>query len=187
MTRDPRAFPFFVRRWRTSMVAKAAAACCGGERDYLEQCGSGNFWMQLLTGEHVSTDFAVVAGEIAWCRHASGIWGSAGAFDYWVVEEGARPRLERFCAAWIRMNLTGYTGMVNLETVGGRISTARLRFFRPVAGPVWAKVADSHRPSASIRNLGFDRYGKGGRVQPQPDRDTWLGVRVSACRIHACL
>src|SRR5260221_8847874 len=26
------------------------------------------------------------------------------------------------------MNLTGYTGMLNLETIGGRISTARLRF-----------------------------------------------------------
>ena len=106
---------------------------CGGrvlwsERDYLEHCGDGYFWMQLLTGEHVSTDFAVVAGEIAWCRHALGIWGSTGSFDYWVVEERTRPRLERFCADWIRRSLAGYTGMVNVETIGGRISAAHLRF-----------------------------------------------------------
>jgi hypothetical protein len=56
------------------------------------------------------------------------VWESPGSFDYWVVEEGSRPRLERYCAAWIRVNLPGYTGMVNVETIGGRIGTARLRF-----------------------------------------------------------
>jgi len=124
----PTRFPVFCTAVANFDGRESGGRVLWSERDYLEQCGSGNFWMQLLAGEHVSTDFAVVAGEIAWCRHASGIWGSAGSFDYWVVEEGARPRLERFSAAWIRMNLTGYTGMVNLETIGGRISTARLRF-----------------------------------------------------------
>ena len=124
----PTRFPVFCTTVANFDGRESGGRVLWSEQDYLEQCGSGNFWMRLLAGEHVSSDFAVVAGEVAWCRHATGIWGSAGSFDYWVVEEGPRPRLERFCAAWIRMNLTGYTGMVNLETIGGRISTARLRF-----------------------------------------------------------
>jgi hypothetical protein len=124
----PTRFPVFCTAVTNLDGRESGGRVLWSERDYLEQCGAGNFWMELPAGDHVSTDFAVVAGEIAWCRHASGIWGSAGSYDYWVVEEGTRPRLERFCATWIRMNLAGYTGMVNLETVGGRISTARLRF-----------------------------------------------------------
>jgi hypothetical protein len=124
----PTRFPVFCTSVTPCEGRDSRGRVLWSEREYLEHCGAGKFWMQLLTGEHVSTDFAVVAGEIAWCRHASGLWGSAGSYDDWVVEEPPRPRLERFCAAWIRMNLSGYTGMLNLETIGDRISTARLRF-----------------------------------------------------------
>jgi hypothetical protein len=98
------------------------------ERDYHENCGVGYFWMKLLTGEHISTDFAVIKGEIAWCRHTLGIPDVAGTFDYWVIEERSRPRLERYCCEWIRSNLRDYTGMLNIETIGGRIIEAHLRF-----------------------------------------------------------
>jgi hypothetical protein len=84
--------------------------------------------MKLLTGEHVSTDWAIVQGETAWCRHTLGVPGLAGTFDYWVIEARARPKLERYCRDWIRTNLSGYTGMVNIETIGGRIIEAHLRF-----------------------------------------------------------
>lgn len=39
-----------------------------------------------------------------------------------------RPRLEASCGEWIRANLAGYTGMANMETIGGRIIEAHLRF-----------------------------------------------------------
>jgi hypothetical protein len=124
----PSQFPVFCTALAIDEDRESGGCVLWNERDYLEHCGAGNFWMQLLAGERVSTDYAVVAGEIAWCRHALGIWEFPGSFDHWVVEEGSRPRLERFCAAWIGVNLPGYTGMVNMETIGGRISTARLRF-----------------------------------------------------------
>jgi hypothetical protein len=98
------------------------------ERDFLENCGPGDFWMQLLTGEHISSDWAVVQGETAWCRHTRGIPGVGGTFDYWIIEARLRRRLERYCRAWIRSNLCDYTGMVNIETIGGRIIEAHLRF-----------------------------------------------------------
>jgi hypothetical protein len=124
----PARFPVFCTAVTIVDGCESGGCVLWSERDYLEHCSAGNFWMQLLAGEHLRTDFAVVAGEIAWCRHASGVRGSEGSFDYWVVEEGPRPRLERFCAVWIRTHLAGYTGMVNMETIGARISAARLRF-----------------------------------------------------------
>ncbi len=98
------------------------------ERDFLEKCRPGDFWMTLLTGEHISTDWAVVEGETAWCRHTRGIPGAGGTFDYWIIEARLRRALERYCRAWIRANLADYTGMLNIETIGGRIIEAHLRF-----------------------------------------------------------
>lgn len=98
------------------------------DRDFAINCGMGDMWMKFLTGEHVSTDFAVVRGEPAWCRHTLGIPAAGGTFDYWIVEERSRPRLELHCGAWIRARLRDYTGMLNLESIGGRIISAHLRF-----------------------------------------------------------
>ena len=88
----------------------------------------GHLWMTLLHGEHVSTDVAVVDGNAAWMRHAVGLARGGGTFDYWTVEAGRRPELEEYCGTWIRENLIGYSGFVNVETIGGRIIEAHLRF-----------------------------------------------------------
>ena len=37
-------------------------------------------------------------------------------------------RVEEWCGAWCRKHLAGYTGMFNLETIGGRIIEVHLRF-----------------------------------------------------------
>ena len=84
--------------------------------------------MTLLTGEHVSTDFAIVNGRTVWCRHTLGIPAIAGTFDYWIVQARARPTLENTCRRWISTFLSDYTGMLNLETIGGYIIEAHLRF-----------------------------------------------------------
>ena len=63
--------------------------------DFRKHCKAGDFWMKALTGSHLSSDWAVVGGEPQWCRHAQGIPGPGGTFDYWIVEARARPGLER--------------------------------------------------------------------------------------------
>lgn len=97
------------------------------DRDYRQHCGPGSFWMNCLTGERLSSDLAVVGGEVAWCRHTSAVIGRSHGLDYWVVEASSRPRLDRYCNEWIRLHLSGFTGMVNLETMGGRITEVHLR------------------------------------------------------------
>jgi hypothetical protein len=88
----------------------------------------GHFWMPLLQGEHVSSDIAVERGAAVWFRHSRGIPCGQGTFDYWTVEAEPRIALERYCGGWIARHLAGYTGMVNLETIGGRIIEVHLRF-----------------------------------------------------------
>lgn len=97
-------------------------------REYLNLQAPGHFWMTLLEGEHVSTDAAVVAGQARWWRHTTGQPLDEGMFDYWTVHGERRPALEAYCGEWIGRNLSDYTGMLNLETIGGRIIEAHMRF-----------------------------------------------------------
>jgi hypothetical protein len=63
-----------------------------------------------------------------WCRHATGVPGHGGTFDRWIVHAEAWPKPEVACGTWIMRHLADYTGMLDLETVGGRIIEAHLRF-----------------------------------------------------------
>ena len=96
--------------------------------DYERHYTPGHFWMTLLEGRHVSSDIAVVAGEPRWWRHATGKPDVDGTFDYWTVHAAADSEIEGRCGDWLRKNLAGYTGMLNLETIGGAIIEAHLRF-----------------------------------------------------------
>ena len=124
----PTAFPIFskpivnLRGMGTDSRAILSAAA------YQAAMTPGHFWMELLTGEHVSSDAAVLDGVPAWWRHAVGIPGQGGTFDHWIVEAARRPALEAYCGGWIARHLAGYTGMVNLETIDGRIIEVHLRF-----------------------------------------------------------
>jgi len=97
--------------------------------EFREHCVPGHFWMPLFEGDHVSTDIALQHGEPQWHRHSHGIPGEAGTFDYWVIEADApRAALTRTCLDWARRNLRGYTGLANIESIGGHIIEAHLRF-----------------------------------------------------------
>ena len=96
--------------------------------DYERNCTLGHMWMPLLSGPHVSTDAAVVDGNVAWMRHATGLPTRDGMFDHWTVHAHSMPALEASLSSWISAKLAGYTGMLNLETIGGTVIDAHLRF-----------------------------------------------------------
>jgi len=96
--------------------------------EYKRHYHPGNMWVTLLEGQHISSDFAVIEGDVHWVRHSIGLAGPGGTFDYWIIEAGRLPALEDHCAVWIRSHLRGYSGMVNLETIGGKIIEVHLRF-----------------------------------------------------------
>jgi len=95
--------------------------------DYERHYRAGHMWMPLLEGRHVSSDVAVVQGTPCWWRHATGKPGRGGTFDFWTVHAASEEQIERTCGAWIGNHLPNYTGMLNLETIGGTIIEVHLR------------------------------------------------------------
>ena len=114
--------------------------------DYERYYVPGHFWMTLLEGRHVSTDAAIVDGEPRWWRHVTGKPSGEGTFDYWTVHAEPDGAIEAQCGPWIAKNLAGYTGMLNLETIGGTIIEAHLRFadqWPDLYGPGWVDAVVS--------------------------------------------
>lgn len=125
-TRVP-SFPVFSKPISNLRGMGAGSRVIASQEEYDRHFTPGHFWMTLLTGRHVSSDAAVIGGEVRWWRHATGKPAGEGTFDYWTVHAQSDPEIERNCGAWIVRHLRGYTGMINLETIGGRIIEVHLR------------------------------------------------------------
>lgn len=123
----PPQFPIFSKPIYNLRGMGAGGRIIASAEEYDAALTAGHLWMPLLAGEHVSTDLALVDGRIAWCRHTTGVAASAGTFDHWIVQAEARPALEDYLAEWSGRNLQGFTGIVNIETIGGRIIECHLR------------------------------------------------------------
>ncbi len=124
----PPAFPVFSKPLMNLRGMGTGSRVIASAADYKEALTPGHFWCTLLTGRHVSTDVAVAQGEPRWWRHATGATEAGGTFDHWHIHAEPDPEVEDWCGAWLRRHLRGYTGMVNFETIGGRIIEAHLRF-----------------------------------------------------------
>jgi hypothetical protein len=95
---------------------------------FKHKCLPGNMWMELLTGTHVSTDCAIENGKMKWCRHATGIAWRDAMFKHWIIHADRDIALETYLKNWIEKHMTGYTGMINFESIGGKIIEVHLRF-----------------------------------------------------------
>jgi hypothetical protein len=151
-------------------------------QEYLQQQTPGHFWMTLLRGAHISSDMAVIGGAPAWVRHTVGTPLDGGTFDYWTVNVQARPALERHATDWVRSNLRGYTGMVNLESIGDRLIEVHLRFtdqWPDLYGPGWLDAvvrlyrdgvweSPSEQPRVGYSVVLFGPHGRPYRHPAQP-------------------
>lgn len=124
----PRAYPVFSKPIYNLKGMGVGSRALYSEADYMAAYQPGHMWMPLLDGDHISSDVALVDGMPRWWRHARGIASGDGTFDYWEVRAEASPDVESWAGDWCRRELAGYTGMINLETIGGRIIEVHLRF-----------------------------------------------------------
>jgi hypothetical protein len=124
----PKRFPVFSKPIVNLKGMGVGSRVLHSANDYTEHYAPGHMWMALLEGRHVSSDVAVLDGNPVWWRHATGAPGGEGTFDCWTVHADADPEIERHAGGWITTNLAGYTGMINLETIGGTIIEVHLRF-----------------------------------------------------------
>jgi hypothetical protein len=109
----------------------------------------GHFWCERLRGRHTSSDCLVRDGTVVWFAHTS----ASGAKDaerpvYWHVGT-ALPDLEPWLRRWVAEHLAGYTGLCNIELIGGRPIEAHLRgsngffdLYGPGFLPAWVALVD---------------------------------------------
>jgi hypothetical protein len=124
----PPGFPIFSKPIYNMHGMGIGGRVIGSEEEFAANIHAGHMWMRLAEGEHVSSDAVVIGGEAQWWRHTVGRALGEGVFDYWTVQAEDRPAIEEYCGAWLRDNLRGYSGAVNLETIGGEIIELHLRF-----------------------------------------------------------
>jgi hypothetical protein len=151
----------------------------------------GHMWMELCTGEHVSTDCAVEKGEIKWLRHATGEAAPNGTFKHWTIHAATKAELEKFLRAWTAQHLGTYCGMVNFETIGGRIIEAHLRFadqWCDLYGPGWIDALVKFYTTGhwqfddGAREDGFSipLFARHGLVPPHPSAEAQAEIRALA-------
>jgi hypothetical protein len=109
----------------------------------------GSYWSERLSGSHSSSDCLVQEGEPRWFAHTRGSdKKDASRPLYWEI--GAElPDAEAWISAWVRRNLPGYTGICNIELIGGKPIEAHLRgsngFFDLYGSefiPAWVALVD---------------------------------------------
>ncbi len=125
---QPPHFPVFSKPITNLKGMGAGSRVLDSKADYERHYAPGHFWMTLLEGRHVSSDLALVDGEPRWWRHVTGKPAGEGTFDYWIVHAEPDAEIESRTGAWVRKHLAGYTGMLNLETIGTTIIEVHLRF-----------------------------------------------------------
>jgi hypothetical protein len=125
--KTPPRFPVFSKPIYNMRGMGTGSRVIASAVEYEESLQPGHMWMKLLQGPHVSTDLALVRGEIVWCRHTTGVASAEGMFDYWTVHAKPKPALDAYLGEWIGRTLGGFTGIVNIETIGGRIIECHLR------------------------------------------------------------
>jgi hypothetical protein len=151
--------------------------------DYQSHLSAGHMWMRLFSGEHLSSDAAVVDGKVQGIRHARGFSLPGGLFDYWIIEADRRPALEAYLCAWIERHLPRHTGMVNLESIDGRIIEAHLRVtdqWPDLYGQHWLDAVvelyskSTWRSHTASWRQGYSiaLFGPHGRAYPYPDELT---------------
>ena len=137
---EPPCFPVFSKPIYNMRGMGTGSRVIASAAAYEESQQPGHMWMELLRGPHVSTDLALADGEIKWCRHTTGVAFAEGMFDYWTIHAKPKPALEAYLGEWIGRNLGGFTGIINIETIGGRIIERHLRMseqWLDLNGPGW--------------------------------------------------
>jgi hypothetical protein len=183
----PRGFPVFSKPMMNLKGMGVGSTVLRTPAEYERHFAPGHMWMPLFKGDHISSDFVVLNGRPMWWRHATGLPFRDGMFDYWTIHAEPRPALDTYLSGWIAGHLAGYTGMVNFETIGGRIIEAHLRFadqWPDCYGPGWVEAlirlyAEQHWEFAEgERRNGYSiaLFGRHGRSYRHPPAEAQAAV-----------
>lgn len=185
----PGHFPVFAKP-RVNLKGMGLGSCVlQSEADFRRHMTPDMMWMDLFTGPHISTDAAVVKGAVAWIRHAEGIAWTEGMFKHWIIRAEDDGPLTRFLTQWVARELPGYTGMINIETIGGKIIEAQIRFadqWCDLYGRAWFDavvelygkgVWDLQQPHTR-EGYSVPLFARHGAVPPHPPAEVQARIRA---------
>lgn len=85
----------------------------------------GDFWMELLTGEHLCIDIFILNGEIKLFTILRSKAAEKGTFEY--HESMPNYKLSSKIRNFVKDNFSQYTGIINCETISDNIIDLHLR------------------------------------------------------------
>lgn len=101
------------------MSMNAKAVFSADEHEYT----AGHLWMPVFYGRHISTDYALLDGKIVWSYSMSGHKDEKGSFTHWHFTNS----LQQHEIEWVEEHMTGFTGIINIESIGSKIIEVHLR------------------------------------------------------------
>lgn len=163
---EPAAYPVFSKPVYNLRSMGAGSGILADAQAYAQGYAPGFMWCEVLQGMHLSTDMAVVGGKCVWAAHTTGYPLAEGTFDYWHILPEPNPPLEAYLTDFVARHFAGYTGMMNFETIGGKIIEMHLRF-----ADQWA---DLYGPGF-VTNL-VSLYAAGQWAVPMPPKEAFSMV-----------
>lgn len=124
----PLEFPVFSKPIYNLNTMGADSRILHNSSEYREYRKAGHMWSELLVGDHISTDVLVRDGSVLWHSHTQGHPLEEGTFDRWDVNVQYKEKLAQYVKEFVRKNFGGFSGPMNLETIGGKIIEIHLRF-----------------------------------------------------------
>ncbi len=102
----------------------------------------GHFWMEYLTGDHLSIDIVIVNGKPKWWAHSIGRGNYRGTFDFWEIKKSKSIQLKKLFDISFLKHFSSYTGVLNIEVIDKKIIECHPRLcpqFVPIYGDRWLK------------------------------------------------
>ncbi|MFI4987622.1 MAG: hypothetical protein ACHQF3_09280 [Alphaproteobacteria bacterium] len=183
----PKSYPVFSKPIYNMRGMGTGGLVVHSEEEYIAALAPGHLWMPYMSGPHVSTDAAVLDGRFMWWRHTTGEPGPEGTFDYWTVHGEPDPMLESYLGTWLERHLGGFTGVVNFETIGGRIIECHLRMaeqWLDINGAGWLRAVVALYEGKGWRFADARREGY-SVVLFGAHNQRWSIDRTAVGRLHA--
>lgn len=156
---EPPFYPVFVKPITNMLGLSTGAQLIRNEHRLSYK--PGYFWMKYLEGQQLSTDVAVEDGVCKWFYSMEPKNDRDGSFYVWATR--TTPKHIKACIEnFISENLSDYTGITNIETIGRSVIECPLRMsgqFYDFYGKDWIYCAMALYKGQTWQYTGKDRVG----------------------------
>lgn len=124
---SPQSYPIFSKPVYNLSGMSVGARLFRSAEEYESRIRAGTMWCEYLQGDHYSIDCVVEDGAVRWAAFTLGHPLDKGMFDFWEVGVTPPRDVHDHVVGFIEAHLADFTGVVNVETLGGKIIEMHLR------------------------------------------------------------